>query len=357
MTVGASWSKPRSVVMLVYPQVASVDVCGPLEAFSIANFLTGHCLYKSITASIDGAPVAVAGDFLKIEPTCGCKDLPNRIDLLLVAGGPGCLVAAQDERITSWIRKLEPRCARMGSVCTGSTVLLASGVVDGQRIATHWLEAMRFKADGMVAAKVDQDAIFVNSGKFWTSAGMLAGVDLALALIEADHGRQLALDIARFMVLVLRRQGGQSQFSAHLSADVTDDSRIRRVQLYIWENPGGDHSLKLLANRAAMSERSLERLFKKVTNTTISHYIEDVRLSMARRLLETSNLTIRHVARKSGFGAASTLRRAFVRRLGVLPTMYRASFGIDGALVEGDDLDDGVIRMDLESVVRGKSAW
>ena len=343
--------------MLLYPQVASVDVCGALEAFNVANFLTGDRLYKSVTASVDGAPVAVAGNFLRIEPTCSCKDLPHRIDLLLVAGGPGCHIAAQDERITSWIRKLEPRCVRMGSVCTGSTVLLASGVVDGQRIATHWLEAMRLKADESVAAQVDQDAIFVNSGKFWTSAGMLAGIDLALALIEADHGRQLALDVARFMVLVLRRQSGQSQFSAHLLADITDDSRIRRVQLHIWENPGDDHSLKLLANRAAMSERSLERQFKKVTNTTIAQYIEDVRLSMARRLLETSDLTIQHVASKSGFGAASTLRRAFMRRLGVLPTVYRASFGIDGALAEGDNVGDAVKRMDLESVVRGKSAW
>lgn len=357
MRVGASGTESRSVVMLMYPQVASVDVCGALEAFSVANFLTGHRLYKPMTASVDGAPVAVAGGFCRIEPTCSCKDLPHRIDLLLVAGGPGCHIAAGDERITSWIRKLEPRCARVGSVCTGSTILLASGVVDGQRIATHWLEAMRLKADGSVAAKVDQDAIFVNSGKFWTSAGMLAGVDLALALIEADHGRQLALDVARFMVLVLRRQSGQSQFSAHLSAEITDDTRIRRVQLHIWENPGEDHSLKSLANRAAMSERSLERQFKKVTNTTIFHYIEDVRLSMARRLLETSNLTIRHVALKSGFGAASTLRRAFVRRLGVLPTVYRASFGIGGPLAEGDNLDDSVIRMDLGSVVKGKSAW
>lgn len=357
MSVGASWIEPRSIVMLVYPQVASVDVCGALEAFNLANFLTGHRLYRPITASVDGAPVAVAGGFLKIEPTCSCKDLPRRIDLLLVAGGPGCLLAAGDESLMSWIRKLEPRCVRMGSICTGSTVLLASGVVDGQRIATHWLEAIRLKAEASVAAEVDQDAIFVNSGKFWTSAGMLAGVDLALALIEADHGRQLALDIARFMVLVLRRQSGQSQFSAQLSADITDDPRIRRVQLHIWENPGGDHSLKFLANRAAMSERSLERQFKKITNTTISQYVEDVRLSMARRLLETSNLTIQHVASKSGFGAASTLRRAFVRRLGALPTVYRASFGIDGSSAEGDGLSDGVIRMDLESVVKGKSAW
>ncbi len=357
MKVGASWNKPRTVVMLVYPQVASVDVCGALEAFNIANFLTGHRLYKPITASIDGRPVTVAGGFLKIQPTCSCKELPNQIDLLLVGGGPGCLIAAQDEEITSWIRKLEPHCIRMGSVCTGSTVLLASGVVDGQRIATHWLEAIRLKADDSVTAQVDEDAIFVNSGKFWTSAGMLAGIDLALALIEADHGRQLALDIARFMVLVLRRQSGQSQFSAHLSADITDDPRIRRVQLHIWENPGGDHSLKLLANRAAMSERSLVRRFKKITNTTISQYIEDVRLSMARRLLETSNLTIQQVALKSGFGNASTLRRAFVRRLGVLPNLYKASFGIDGALAEDNGLSDNVIRMDLESVVKGKSAW
>jgi len=347
----------RHVAMLIYDQVASVDVCGPLEPFGIANFLTGQPLYRPITASVDGGPVEVAGGFLRIEPTCGCADLPRDLDLLLVAGGPGCFAASENEEITGWIRKLEPRCARMGSVCTGSTVLLASGVTDGHRIATHWLEAMRLGADETVADQVDSDAIFVNSGKFWTSAGMLAGIDLALALIEEDHGRQLALDVARFMVLVLRRQSGQTQFSTHLMADATEDSRIRRVQLHIWENPSEDYSIGKLAGYAAMSERSLERRFKEVTNTTIFRYIEDVRLSLARRLLETSSLPVQAVASRSGFGTAKTLRRAFARRLGVSPSDYRANFGMDR--VAGEEMASvvGEIRMDLESVILGKSVW
>lgn len=348
---------PRYIAMLIYDQVASVDVSGPLEAFGIANFLTGRSLYRPITVSVDGRPVDVAGSFMRIAPTCGCADLPADLDLLLVAGGPGCFAAAENDEITGWIRRLEPRCERMGSVCTGSTVLLASGVTDGHRIATHWLEAMRLGADETVAEQVDSDAIFVNSGKFWTSAGMLAGVDLALALIEKDHGRQLALDVARFMVLVLRRQSGQTQFSTHLMADATEDSRIRRVQLHIWENPNEDYSIGKLARYAAMSERSLERRFKEVTDTTIFRYIEDVRLSLARRLLETSTLPVQAVASRSGFGTAKTLRRAFARRLGVSPSDYRANFGMAGTPPAEFEPVAGEMRMDLESVILGKSVW
>ena len=357
MNAGPAFERPRRVVMLIYPQVASVDVCGPLEPFGLANFLTGRRLYAPITASVDGAAVAVAGSFLKIEPTCRCEDLPNQIDLLLVAGGPGCFAAAEDKGITSWIRRLEPRCARMGSVCTGSTILLAAGIASGHKIATHWLEAMRLKRDESFSDRVDPDAIFIHSGKFWTSAGMLAGIDLALAVIEADHGRQLALDIARFMVMVMRRQSGQSQFSLQLMADATEDPRIRRVQLYIWENPRADLSLACLAQRVAMSERSLGRRFKEVTNITISRYIEDVRLSMARRLLETSEQTIQAVADNAGFGTTATLRRVFERRLRVSPSLYKASFGTDNAEAGKGIADDAAMRMDLENVVNGKSLW
>ncbi|MCA1770065.1 MAG: GlxA family transcriptional regulator [Chromatocurvus sp.] len=357
MNAVPSYDRQRRVVMLIYPQVASVDVCGPLEPFGLANFLTGRRLYDLITTSVDGTTVPVAGNFLKIAPTCCCADLPDRIELLLIAGGPGCFATAEDKSITSWIRRLEPRCARIGSVCTGSTVLLASGITNGHKIATHWLEAMRLKTDASFMAQVEPDAIFINSGKFWTSAGMLAGIDLALAIVEADHGRELALDIARFMVLVMRRRGGQSQFSSQLMADATEDPRIRRVQLYIWENPQSDLSLARLAKRAAMSERSLGRRFKEVTNITISRYIEDVRLSLARRLLETSEQSIQTVADNAGFGTTTTLRRVFGRRLGVSPRVYKSNFGTDKADVVAGIAADVTMRMDLENIVSGKSVW
>ena len=348
---------PRQVVMFLYPHVASSDVCGPLEPFGLANFLTGQRLYEPITVSTDGAAVPVAGGFVKLEPTCSCADLPGRIDLFLIAGGPGCFAAAQSETVLSWIRELEPRCVEMGSVCTGSTVLLASGVAEGHRIATHWLEAMRLSADPGVRSEVDRDAIFVNSGKFWTSAGMLAGIDLALALIEKHHGRQLVLDIARFMVMVLRRQSGQSQFSSQLKAEATEDPRIRRVQLHIWENPDADLSLDALSAHAAMSKRSLGRRFVEVTGKTISSYIEDVRLGMARRLLENSDLSMQTIAASSGFGTTVSLRRAFARRIGTSPSQYRSNFG-SGRIVESDSgaVEDG-LRMDLENIVNGKSVW
>lgn len=184
---------------------------------------------------------------------------------------------------------------------------------------------------------------------------MLAGIDLSLALIEADHGRKLALDIARFMVLVLRRQSGQSQYSPQLTADATEDPRIRRVQLYIWDNPTASMSLSELAKLAAMSERSLSRRFKEITRTSIFSYIEDVRLGLARRLLETSNQSITSVAANSGFGTAATLRRVFERRLGVSPGIYKSNFGTDNAVLSAGVTD--AIQMDLESVINGKSVW
>ncbi|HAR53581.1 GlxA family transcriptional regulator [Roseovarius nubinhibens] len=342
--------------MLVYPGVSSVDASGPLEPFGLANFLTGRQLYKPVTVSVDGAPVSVAGGFLNIVPSCACEDLPARIDLMLVAGGPGCFAAAEDETLLSWLRRLEPRCARLGSVCTGSTILVASGIADGHRVATHWLEAIRLK-QCQSAVEIEEDAIFVNSGKLWTSAGMLAGIDLTLALIEKDHGRQLALDIARFMVLVLRRISGQTQFSPQLMAEATEDPRIRRVQLFVWENPTADLSVANLAKKAAMSERSLVRLFKKVTNTTLSQYIEDVRLTSARQLLETSQQSVQSVAVNAGFGTAATLRRVFTRRLGVCPSSYRQSFGTDHGAAPPELAVADVVAMDLAGVINGKSAW
>ncbi|MFU1478246.1 GlxA family transcriptional regulator [Roseovarius sp. C7] len=342
--------------MLLYPGVSSVDASGPLEPFGLANFLTGRRLYKPVTVSVDGAAVPVAGGFLNIVPTCSCNDLPERIDLMLIAGGPGCFAAAEDETLLAWLRRLEPRCLRMGSVCTGSTVLVASGIADGHRVATHWLEAIRLK-NCQAAVEIEEDAIFVNSGKLWTSAGMLAGIDLTLALIEKDHGRQLALDIARFMVLVLRRISGQTQFSPQLMAEATEDPRIRRVQLHVWENPTADLSLSKLAKKAAMSERSLVRRFKQVANTTLSQYIEDVRLTSARQLLESSQQSIQSVAANAGFGTAATLRRVFMRRLGVSPSAYRLSFGTDHAAATPDPAEVDVVNMDLKGVITGTSAW
>ncbi len=357
MNIERSNMLPRRVVMLIYPQVASSDVCGPLEPFGLANFLTGQRLYETITASVDGASVPVAGGFLELKPTCSCVDLPDRMDMFLIAGGPGCFAAAEDEKILTWIRALEPRCDEMGSVCTGSTILLASGVADGHRVATHWLEAMRLQTEPGIRSEIDQNAIFVNSGKFWTSAGMLAGIDLALALIEKDHGRQLALDIARFMVMVLRRQSGQSQFSLQLLAEATEDPRIRKVQLHIWENPAADLSIDKLSAHAAMSKRSLGRRFREVTSMTISRYIEDVRLSIARQQLEESEQSIEAIAINAGFVTATTLRRAFARRLGVSPSMYRQNFGSRRCPVaERPALDEG-LRMDLANVVSGRSVW
>lgn len=310
--------------MVLYPMVATVDVAGPLDAFALANFLSCKPLYAPTTVSADGGAVPVAGDFLRLQPTCGWADLPERIDTVLVAGGPGSSGAAGDSDLLAWLIKVEPRCTRMGAICTGSTVLSATGLMKERVVATHWHEARRLKQEGdEIRSDIDADATFINSGKFWTSAGMLAGIDMALAMIESDQGRQLTLEIARFLVMPQRRNGGQSQFSAHLAAEFSDDARVRRVQRHVLENPEKSLSLSLLTRLAGMSERSLRRRFKDITGSTIFRYIEDVRLAHARDLLERTEQSIEAVARTSGFGTATTLRRTFNRRLGVTPSAYR----------------------------------
>lgn len=222
-------------------------------------------------------------------------------------------------------------CASLRHADTGASILvtfeesqIGRGAGQGYRYGEVAMIGTRLEHETREArAEVDADAIFINSGKFWTSAGMLAGIDMALAMIETDHGRQLALQIARFLVLPQRRSGGQSQFSAHLSAKFSDDARVRHVQRHILENPQRPLSISLLKRMAGMSERSLRRHFKERTGRNVFRYVEDVRLALACDLLERTQHPVDTVATRSGFGTATTLRRVFARRLGVTPSVYR----------------------------------
>lgn len=318
-------SPPHRVVMVLYPQVAASDVTGPMEVFGLANFLSGKPHYELLTVTGDGKPVLVAGSYGALSPTHRFETLPTPVGTLLVAGGPTAQAAAADRHLLDWLRRIEPHCQRLGSVCTGAYILAGSGLTRGQLLATHWHEAAEL-ARLHPATTVVADAIFVESGKLWSSAGMSTGVDLALAMIGRDHGRTLAMDVARYLVLHLERSGGQSQFSMHVEAQLADTPKVKRVQQHIIDRPAADLRIEVLARLAAMSTRSLLRHFRESTGQTVGAFVADVRLRHACMLIEKGDKGLKEIAALSGLGTAANMRKVFVRRLGIAPALYRERF-------------------------------
>ncbi|GHA14847.1 hypothetical protein GCM10010329_42230 [Streptomyces spiroverticillatus] len=242
---------------------------------------------------------------------------------LLVPGGPG--TETLDPRLTTWLRRNAPHTTRLVSVCSGALYLAAAGLLDGHRVATHWHVAARL-ARTHPKVDVDPDAVYVRDGRLATSAGVTAGIDLALALVEEDHGRDVALTVARHLVVFLRRPGNQAQFSAQLSAQTAQRAPLRDVQQYISEHPDADLSVETLAARAQLSPRHFARAFHAETGTTPGRYVDRVRLEHARRLLEDGPDGIACVSRACGYGTPEAMRRAFVKALGTAPAEYRRRF-------------------------------
>ncbi len=319
---------PRNVVILVYPGVQSLDVTGPLEVFSGAQQLLesgrGERGYHVSVISPEGAPLATSSG-LTIVPHADLGHAPARIDTLLVAGGAGAERACADPALIEWIAARAARTRRVASVCTGAFLLAAAGVLDGRRATTHWAAAAEL-ARRHPLVSVDPEPIFVRDGPVWTSAGVTAGMDLALALVEEDLDREAALTIARHLVLFLRRPGNQSQFSATLAARAPGRPGLREVQRFAVENLAGDLSVESLARRAHMSPRHFARSFRAEVGLTPARYVERLRLEAARRRLEESEEPVAAVAAACGFGTAETMRRVFLRALGVGPAEYRRRF-------------------------------
>jgi transcriptional regulator GlxA family with amidase domain len=249
----------------------------------------------------------------------------TRIDTLLVAGSPDSEDMATDAQLQAWLRRQSRSVRRYGSVCTGAFVLGAAGLLEGKRVATHW-NAIAQLAAAYPSACVEADAIYVKDGKLFTSAGVTAGMDLALAMVEEDHGRELALQVARQLVMFLKRPGGQSQFSAHLAAQTSERSRVRAVQDHILASLTDDLSIPALASRAGMSERSFARIFRSETGTTPAAFVEHARIDAARRLAERSDMPAKRLAAAVGYANVDGFRRAFGRRLGVSLAEYRRRF-------------------------------
>jgi len=248
------------------------------------------------------------------------------VDTLLIAGGWSYVAAMRSDELVAQVRRLAAGARRVGSVCSGAFVLAAARLLEGRSATTHWAVCDQLAHD-FPDISVEPDRIFVQDGNVFTSAGVTAGMDLALALVEADHGAEVARSVARWMVLFLQRPGGQSQFSERLAYPVSRDSMLRKVLDEIVAHPGGAHSAPQLAERAAVSERHLARLFLAETGITPARFVERVRVEAARQMLETGPTPVDAVAHQVGFGSAETMRRAFLRVMGVGPAEYRHRFG------------------------------
>jgi transcriptional regulator GlxA family with amidase domain len=322
-------SSRREIAIVAYPGVQSLDVTGPLEVFTGAQRLIEATSrsgrgYRVKVLSSGGAPIETSSG-LHLTPHGDLHDVATPIDTLIVAGGPGCMVAAADNALVEWIAATASTARRCASVCTGAFLLGQAGLLDGRRATTHW-SAAEALASLHPSVEVDPDPIYLRDGHVWTSAGVSAGMDLALALVEEDLDRDVALAIARHLVLFLRRPGNQSQFSAMLAAQEPERQPLREVLRFAVEHPEAELSVEVLAARAHMSPRHFARVFRAQTGLTPARYVERVRLEAARRALEDTAEPVAVLAASCGFGTAETMRRAFLRALGVGPTEYRRRF-------------------------------
>jgi transcriptional regulator GlxA family with amidase domain len=316
---------PQPIVIVVPPNAQSLDVSGPLDAFLEANRQSdGRAVYQVRLVGI-GADRIVNAAGMSLVTDASIFDGDHHIDTLLVAGTPDYAQAYRSEALHTWLRRRAPETRRYGSVCTGAFFLGAAGLLDGLSATTHWQHAAEL-AERFPAVNVVPDQIYVEDGKVYTSAGVTAGIDLALKLIEDDHGRELALKVARRLVVFLKRPGGQSQFSAHLAAQIAGEGRIQAVQHWILEHLPLELTLTALADRAAMSVRNFTRVFQSETGLTPADFVEMARVDAARRLLEDTETPLQRVASRCGFASPDTMRRAFMRRIGTGPSDYRERF-------------------------------
>ena len=313
----------RSVLVILFDGAQPLDVVGPLDVFSTAeNFTVGHgAPYVVRTASLGGETVRCAGG-LRVVPDFDLADVEDP-DVLLVPGGPGVEVA--DDRLVTWLRERAPRIERVVSVCTGAFLLAEAGLLDGRRATTHWgsCDALAKKYPQV---EVDPSPIFVRDGRISTSAGVTAGVDLAIALVEEDFGRAVAHQIARLLVVYLRRPGNQAQVSVQLSAQVAHSDPLREVQYWAAANPAADLSVPALAQRAGLSTRQFSRAFTEQVGLPPGRFVDLVRLEAAQRLLTDTQDGVISIAHRCGYGTPEAMRRAFLRDLDVSPTGYRRTF-------------------------------
>ncbi|RFU42039.1 helix-turn-helix domain-containing protein [Actinomadura logoneensis] len=320
-------SAPHRVVIAVFPDVDLLDVTGPAEVFALANreMPDGRAPYEVRLAGAGGGLVRTSAG-VRIAADLTLADVGDRVDTLVVPGAvDGAGAPVIDPALVGWIADTAPHARRVASVCVGAHLLAAAGLLGGRTATTHWATADRLAADHPDVV-VDPDPIYVRSGDVWTGAGISACMDLSLALVAEDHGERVALDVARQLVMYLKRQGGQSQFSVPLWQAPAERRDIDELRAWITANLTADLSAAALADRMCLSERHFSRVFRRETGATPAAFVEAARVEAARRLLEGTDETLDHVARASGLGSPETLHRAFRRRLGTTPAAYRRRF-------------------------------
>lgn len=324
----------RTVAVLAFPGVQALDVVGPLEVFGrAARWLReeqGWAVpaYATLVIARRRGPLPSSSGYSLVADR-SLSRFSATVDTLLVAGGTGIRALLDDRKLHAWLRAAQSRVRRFGSVCTGALLLARAGILDGRRATTHWRSCARLAAEHP-RVTVEPDRIFVRDRGVYTSAGVTAGMDLALAMVEEDHGREVALSVARELVMFVRRPGGQSQFSAQLSAQLAERDAIRDLQAFALEHPEADLSVPSLAHRVAMSPRNFARVFAREVSVTPGRWVEEVRVEAARRRIEEGRAGVEAVAEACGFGTREALRRAFRRRLGIAPREYRQRFAGEG---------------------------
>ncbi|MNR84404.1 HTH-type transcriptional regulator CdhR [compost metagenome] len=313
------------VAVLAFPGVQLLDIAGPADVFmEAARQLGDPRAYRVQIIGTESGPFKSSSG-LNVTPDATLQNFRGSIDTLLVAGSPDTDVITADSARDAWLMKRARSVRRIGSVCTGALILGMAGLLEGKRITTHWSSAEKLAAM-FPQTEVDPDCIYLRDGQLYTSAGVTAGMDLALAMVEEDHGRELALKVAREMVMFLKRPGGQSQYSTHLAAQHTEGSAIGQIQAYVLANLRADLSVPQLAAHARMSERSFARSFKAESGTTPASFVEAARLDQARRLIEEQSQPLKRIAQLCGFSNLDAMRKAFMRRISIGPAEYRRRF-------------------------------
>ena len=317
-------SAPRKVVIVAYHDVQTLDVIGPAEVFSTAGRLSAASAYDVELVARTRGPIRTSSG-IPLLPRRVLSEVKGPIDTLVIAGGSGVYEAVHDRELVAWVKRRARTCRRVTSVCSGAFLLAEAGLLDGRRATTHWATAENL-GERYPRVTVDADPIFIRDGHVWTSAGVAAGIDLALALVEDDHGPRVAREIARWLVLFLQRAGGQAQFSVQLAAQAAERHPLRDLQAWIADHPRADLSVPTLAARCAMSPRHFSRVFAQELGCTPAAYVERTRVEIARRLLESTDKSLDEVADEAGLGTAATLYRVFQRALRVSPGAYRRHF-------------------------------
>lgn len=327
-----SRTKPssRRIAMLAFEDAQVLDVMGPLEVFSrtsrwlIDNGKSNGSSYRVEIIGLKRGPFAVSSG-LRLYADHGIAGVGAGIDTLMIAGGLGVAKFRAHAPLIAWIRAQSRLVRRLASICTGAFLLAEAGLLDGRRATTHWNHCADF-ARSFPAIRVEPDTIFVRADSLYTSGGVTSGMDLALALVEEDFGREVALAVARELVMFVKRPGGQAQFSAQLALQLAEREPLRELQTYVLEHPGDDLSVDRLAQRVAMSPRNFARVFAREVGMTPARFVASTRIESARRLMEETSLPLDAVCARCGLGTAESMRRAFLRVVGVAPGQYRDRF-------------------------------